>query len=451
MTVVQFYGIIKRIHNDRWGVMIYTYISSNFMTLMILLILGAVMWINRKEQIPASNLFLAGIFMLLVLTVTESAETWLGNLDENVEGLSEIINARTVFSVINYILRPAIIMIEVFLLLPTRKLRLICALPAVINAGIYSTALFGSHIAFYISDGNGWHEGPLNFSVFLTQYIYIILLAVFSFVNFKQKNLKKVIIIIVIFIEAVIVAVCEITEFLTGYATTVTALCILAYYIYLSLIYQQEIKEMAVQKELEAAHSELMSLRNQIHPHFIYNTLNIIRSLIRIDSDMAVKCMDLFSGYLRSHIEAIKKKALISFDEELDNVRLYLSLVQIDYTRKVDVKYDIRITDFYLPPLSLEPLVENAVEHGLSKDGGIVTLHTFEEDNNIVISVSDNGTAVKPIEDNIHTGVGIENTRKRIEMQCGGRLEVNITDAGAVCSIIIPKETEGSNENTDSR
>ena len=128
-----------------------------------------------------------------------------------------------------------------------------------------------------------------------------------------------------------------------------------------------------------------------------------------------------------------------------------MSLVQIDYTRKVDVKYDIRITDFYLPPLSLEPLVENAVEHGLSKDGGIVTLHTFEEDNNIVISVSDNGTAVKPIEDNIHTGVGIENTRKRIEMQCGGRLEVNITDAGAVCSIIIPKETEGSNENTDSR
>ena len=128
-----------------------------------------------------------------------------------------------------------------------------------------------------------------------------------------------------------------------------------------------------------------------------------------------------------------------------------MSLVQIDYTRKVDVKYDIHVTDFYLPPLSLEPLVENAVEHGLSKDGGIVTLHTFEENNSIVIGVSDNGTAGKPLEEDIHTGVGIENTRKRIEMQCGGRLEVNITDDGAVCSIIIPKETEGSNENTDSR
>ena len=430
--------------------MIYTYISLNFMTLMILLILAAIMWANRKEPIPAAGFLVIGICLLLILTVTDTAESFLGSFPGTSEGIRDIINVRTLLSVVNYIIRPVIIMAEVFILIPERRIRLICSIPSVINTVIYISALFGSRAAFYINDMNRWCQGPLSISVFITQFIYIILLAVFSALSFRQKNKKRSMIILVIFIEAFIVTICEVTGFFTGHATTVTALCMLAYYVYLSLIYQQGIKEVAAQKVIEAARSELMTLRNQIHPHFIYNSLSIIRSLIRFDSSMAVKCMDIFSGYLRSHIDAIKKKSLIPFDEELENVRLYLTLVQIDHTRTVEVEYDIGISDFYLPPLSLEPLVENAVEYGLSREGGTVTLRTIEKDGSIIVSILDNGTAKKQPDENIHTGVGIENTRKRIEMQCGGRLEISFTGSGAAAEIILPREMMESNENTDS-
>ena len=293
--------------------------------------------------------------------------------------------------------------------------------------------------------------------IYVSQIVYVLLLLVFSGVYFKRKNIKQSILVLAIVIQAVIAAIIEYTNALTGYTNAITALCMLEYYIYLSLIYQQEMREIIAQKELDIAKSNLLVLRNQIQPHFIYNTLSIIRSLARRDGKMAVQCIDTFSKYLKSHIGAIQKADLVLFENELENVKVYLSLVQIDYTNKVEIVYDLEVTDFLIPPLSLEPIVENAVDHGISRGGGKLTISTREDKENgtVTVIIADNGTARndKDIEEYtpIHNGIGLENTRKRLALQCSGTLDLNITDSGAAVTIVMPKMRGDDNEYTDSR
>ena len=428
--------------------MLYYYFSQNFMTLMILFALGTIALINKHDRIPATNLFKMTTVMLLAITIVDTLNNSSSITDKW---------THTSLSTLAYILRPFIIMNEVFIIIPEKKFRPWCAIPAIANAAVFSTALFGSRIAFWIDDNCNWHSGPLHHMIYVSQIVYVLLLLVFSGVYFKRKNIKQSILVLAIVIQAVIAAIIEYTNALTGYTNAITALCMLEYYIYLSLIYQQEMREIIAQKELDIAKSNLLVLRNQIQPHFIYNTLSIIRSLARRDGKMAVQCIDTFSKYLKSHIGAIQKADLVLFENELENVKVYLSLVQIDYTNKVEIVYDLEVTDFLIPPLSLEPIVENAVDHGISRGGGKLTISTREDKENgtVTVIIADNGTARndKDIEEYtpIHNGIGLENTRKRLALQCSGTLDLNITDSGAAVTIVMPKMRGDDNEYTDSR
>jgi LytS/YehU family sensor histidine kinase len=270
----------------------------------------------------------------------------------------------------------------------------------------------------------------------------VLILFAFSIRYFRRKNLMRSIIVITIFIQAITVAFCEYTNLITGYVNAVTTLCILEYYIYLSLVYQQQMQDTIVQKERDINRSNLLLLRNQIQPHFIYNSLSIIRSLAKRDSAGAVRCIDSFSEYLKAHIGAIQTDDLISFEQELQNVKTYLSLVQADYTRKVAVIYELNETDFKIPPLSLEPIIENAVSHGISKETGIISIRTERLDDNVQIIVADNGTAEKDPEPIMHNGIGLENTRKRLELHCGGTLEMENSQNGMTVTITVPIQKE---------
>ena len=243
----------------------------------------------------------------------------------------------------------------------------------------------------------------------------------------------------------------EFCDLLTGYATPVTAFCTLTYYIYLSVIYQQEMRETISEKELHIAQDKLIILRSQIQPHFIYNSLNIIRTLVRTDTQNAVEAIDNFSEYLQAHFRAIEDDHLVSFRQELENVMAYLALVQADYTRKIDVVYELNEIDFSVPQLSLEPVVENAVKHGTGPDGGTIRIASFSRDDCYIICVTDDGTGKNNTLTEKQTkrlGVGIDNTRKRLAQLCNGTLEMHKYPEGTVVSIIIPKKEETENENT---
>ena len=423
------------------------------MTLMILSGLIAVIIMNRESKLPASELFFLSIALLFVTIVC----AWIHD-SATAQALpfkkTTLVSLKTAASAMSYIIRPFIIFTELLIILPNWRNKALFAIPSAINTIIYSTAFTGNHIAFYTDDDLFWHRGPLGTSVYFSQLFYVLFLAIYSIRYFKN-NSKRSIIIFAIIIQTLIVAFVEYRNILAGFSNDITALCMFEYYAYLCVIYQREMREAISKRDLRISQDKMLILRNQIQPHFIYNCLAIIRSLAKRDGMKAVECIDNFSDYLKAHIGAIQTDTPVPFEKELYNVKVYLSLVQADSSRDLIVFYDTPVTDFLIPPLSLEPIVENAVNHGISHDNGRITIHTEKGKGCVRIQVSDNGSAQKTKEANkpIHTGIGIENTRKRLEVLCGGKLDMNITDNGTTVEITIPDrqtETGDSNENTDS-
>lgn len=170
---------------------------------------------------------------------------------------------------------------------------------------------------------------------------------------------------------------------------------------------------------------------SQIQPHFIYNTLSVIRSLCRTNPSAAVDTLDEFAAYLRANLDAsAQENPMIPFRQELENVQHYLSLAQRRFGDRVRVALDIRAEDFSLPAMTLQPLAENAVKHGLSRKrgGGTVTIATAEADDVVTIQVIDDGVGFSPEEerdedDGLH--LGLENVRTRFETLCGGTMTIN--------------------------
>ena len=423
--------------------MLTAYLTSNYITLMIISLLVVIVMINRKNSIPATELFYVMIALLTAITLLDT----VGGFCENGEyltgmGLEWRIRLRTIVNTLSYILRPFVIMTEVMVIIPKEvKLKPLTAIPALMNMIIYSTAFSGSGIAFIITDDNHFSRGPLGSFVFIAQLFYVIVLTVISVKYFNESSTEKNAIVILIILQSILTSLLEYEGTVVEAANAVTALAVLEYYIYLSYIYQQKMREAIAVKDLAIEKDRLIIFRNQIQPHFIYNSLSIIRSLAKRDSGRAVSCIDSFSDYLKAHIGALDTEDLIPLEKELENVRVYLDLVRADKTRKLDVVYDIKSADFMLPSLSLEPVVENAVNHGISREGGVITVSSLETEDAYLITVTDNGTARNSPSDDMpyHMGVGIENTRKRLMMQCRGTLEMDMRESGTTVTVTIPK------------
>lgn len=168
---------------------------------------------------------------------------------------------------------------------------------------------------------------------------------------------------------------------------------------------------------------------SQIQPHFIYNTLSVIRSLCRTNPPAAVDTLDEFAAYLRANLDAsAQENPMIPFRQELANVQHYLSLEQRRFGERVRVALDIQADDFSLPAMTLQPLAENAVKHGLSRKegGGTVTIATAEADGVVTIEVRDDGVgfAKDAPEDDERVHLGLENVRTRFETLRGGTMHI---------------------------
>ena len=202
-------------------------------------------------------------------------------------------------------------------------------------------------------------------------------------------------------------------------------------------------KELA-QKELALSESNNSLVLSQIQPHFLYNALTSIYRLCDVKPEAAKEAVSNFSKYLRGNLDSIKQKKMISFADELKHLQAYLSLEKIRYDDDLDIKYDIKATEFFIPPLTVQPLVENAVNHGISDlpGGGLVTISTEEKRDYYEIRVSDNGVGFDPgkipIDGRSH--VGIANVQCRLNIMCHGTLDIKSAPGdGTVAIIQIPK------------
>ncbi len=204
----------------------------------------------------------------------------------------------------------------------------------------------------------------------------------------------------------------------------------------------QDMKYEVTKKELELSRTKIRLMQDQISPHFIFNALGIIKSLIWEDPRRAADSVNDFSVYLRRNIEALKSGDMILFHKELEHIEAFLAIEKADETVDLTVEYDIREADFPIPPLTVEPLVENAVIHGVSgyEHGARLSVSSRREDDCYIIEVRDNGRGFDAVK--VTKGVGIDNVRTRLEVQCGGRLEIESSARGTTAVIYIPVRGE---------
>jgi len=185
---------------------------------------------------------------------------------------------------------------------------------------------------------------------------------------------------------------------------------------------------------------------SQLQPHFLYNSLTSIACLCATDAEAAEKATMEFAKYLRLNLKTLDTDDEIPFKTALDFTETYLNIEKVRFGDKLEVEYDIQIRDFTLPSLILQPVVENAVKHGIQKreDGGTIRISTAERDDYYEITVTDNGvgfdTSDKELTSGTHTG--IRNIRDRLHSY-GHEVEIeSIIGIGTKTRIIINKEKE---------
>lgn len=188
---------------------------------------------------------------------------------------------------------------------------------------------------------------------------------------------------------------------------------------------------------------------NQIQPHFVCNMLSTIRLLCEKDPDAARRALNLFVDYMRVSTDAIDYNELIPFDRELDHARNYALLEQLRFDGKLQLGWHIETMDFLLPTLTLQPLVENAITHGIGgcPQGGRVEVTTYEQPRFYCLVVQDNGcgtdaaacTDVPPPK-----GMGLvslQNVQQRIRSIAGGQLYFHSAKGkGTTVTIVVPRE-----------
>ncbi|MDD3919874.1 MAG: histidine kinase [Eubacteriales bacterium] len=201
-------------------------------------------------------------------------------------------------------------------------------------------------------------------------------------------------------------------------------------------------KRAEMEKQLQRNHARLLA--SQIQPHFVYNTLNSIRALIKLAPEEAYKMVYDFSKYLRANIDMLGSDQPIRFSQELEHVRAYTDIELVRFSDRLTVEWDMHPADFMLPPLTIQPLVENSIKHGVCKkeEGGTVWISNKETAEEHIIIVRDDGTGMDVDAMLKKVGsAGMKNVMERLR-QFGATLTYDSTlGHGTTATVTIPKSS----------
>ena len=231
-----------------------------------------------------------------------------------------------------------------------------------------------------------------------------------------------------------------------GVSLTYVGIVISALVIYTNIYLQR-------QRMIDAQKNALML--SQINPHFTYNTLSAIAAMCDTSPKLAKSLTIDFSRYLRHNLDSMTNEQMIPFDRELEHVECYLKIEKARFRDNLNVVYTIQCKDFHIPPLTVQPIVENAIKHGVTKkaEGGTVRISTYATDQAYVVEIIDDGVGFDTVS---HSStdvrhVGLENVEGRLAAMCRGRLTVKSTvDVGTRVTIEIPRKKGKKHEHPGS-
>lgn len=215
--------------------------------------------------------------------------------------------------------------------------------------------------------------------------------------------------------------------------------------IILFISYETCYVQFLVEKEKKLSEEKLKLVNQQMKPHFIFNTLTLIRFQCLTAPNDAAETVTEFSNYLRGITDYLTEEDRISVEAELDIVKNYLQIQSKRFGDGIKLEYDIEETDFDVPPFSIQTLVENAVHHGF-KSGqikeGLIRITTKKEGNNHIVTVEDNGVGFdkNELKKEEKNHVGITNTKNRVEIMCKGSFDIESEPGkGTRAVIMIPE------------
>lgn len=301
--------------------------------------------------------------------------------------------------------------------------------------------------SFFYVTGDGYQRGPLFLiSQLVPLFCYLLFTALVILCRRKLKRREVLFFLLYIFVPLGGGAA---QMFTRGIAVVNIGVALALLFILVNIQFEHEMalreqeRELAKQeKELAEQHINIML--SQIQPHFLYNSLGAIYQLCEIDPAAAKTSIRKFSDFLRGNMDSLKAREPIPFEKELNHVMNFLYLEQQRFGEQLRVVYQIETSDFFIPPLTLQPLVENAVQHGIlhKKTGGTITIRTEETDEYAVVTIEDDGIGVERAKrmPNLgnHAHIGISNVRSRLEEMVHGSLEIESSDDGTTVTIRIP-------------
>ena len=223
-----------------------------------------------------------------------------------------------------------------------------------------------------------------------------------------------------------------------GLLMIVIGSCAAAFFMFLFILRDQQDRYTAQQQEIANQRNSILVL--QMRPHFIYNTLMSIYSLCNLDPPKARQVTRDFTNYLRRNFTAVASADPIPFTSELEHTRAYLAVEQAQYEDSLFVEYDTPHTMFRVPPLTLQPIVENAVKHGRDPYAGAfhISVRTRKTESGSEIVVEDDGRGFDLSADS-ERHLALNNIRQRLEIMCGGTLEITPRPGGGtVVTVTVP-------------
>lgn len=226
---------------------------------------------------------------------------------------------------------------------------------------------------------------------------------------------------------------------IVSFVAVMAIVCCVLIYIWLHMLLVRQYEEELI------AQQRVRIMMSQIQPHFLYNTIATFKALCRTDPEKAATVAEKFGRYLRDNLDSLSSEELIPVEKELEHTRVYADIEMVRF-ENIHVEYKIEDMGYSLPTLTIQPIVENAIRHGVRiREEGIVRvcLRLSEQYHEIVVSDNGIGFDISKTNNSKGTHIGIKNVRERLEKLCGGTMTVDsVPDKGTTVTIRIPKTEE---------
>ena len=304
---------------------------------------------------------------------------------------------------------------------------------------VYIAFLFATQFTdaiYYVTDDNEYFRGPL-FPLAMSPLLGIMILNIVGVIQRRKKLTKRCFIALLVYLLPMTVAMLM-HMFIEAELFLVFGMALFALIMFGLILADNMDQFMRQQREIANQRAGIMVL--QMRPHFISNTIMGIYYLCDRDPQKAKQVTLDFNTYLRRNFNAIASEDTIPFASELEHTRAYLAVEQAQFEDDLIVSFDTPHTLFRLPPLTLQPIVENAVKHGMSatKDPLHIHILTRKTDSASEVIVEDDGTGfVRPDDNEPH--LALKNIRQRLDWMCKGTLTIAQREGGGtLVKVTIP-------------